>query len=185
MESDPFFSIQNTASFHNIPSPFPLLSPSHSANFTHLRSHYYNFLQPFIQLRVREAPNEQKSLAKTCTALVSPCLPEAWIWIAAFTITDSLSLRLKKLVYYNQQFLRIDSYDEKVQPIHSNLLPCPLPVTTILPYPTNTIKKTSHTPVTFYYMQPCLWQLLPVSLCLSSSWCLSFEVKLSTTHSFI
>ena len=63
-------------------------------------------LKTFQGLRLRRGPNEWGSLVTNDASQISPCFPEARTEIAEFTITDSLTLRPRKLVYCKQQPLK-------------------------------------------------------------------------------
>ena len=76
--------------------------PQHFFTFLFLRTAILAsvFLpQPFNQFRLRQATSEQGSLARTDTVLISVFSLKVWTEITGFTITDSLSLRFRKLVY--------------------------------------------------------------------------------------
>lgn len=79
----------------------PTLNP-----LSHLYSQSYSITQsllPFTQLRLRQGLNKERSLLRTCVALVSSCFSEAWTETIEITITDSFSFSLRKLVYCKQQ----------------------------------------------------------------------------------
>ena len=59
----------------------------------------FSLPQPFSQFRLHQGTNEQGSLVRTDTVLISSCFSEVWAKIAVLTTADSLSLRPKKLVY--------------------------------------------------------------------------------------
>ena len=105
------------------------------SNSTHAHSHQYHshkqFLPLFLpssQLRLPCEPNEPGSVVTTYAALISPCIPKVWTGIATITITDSLSLRLRKSIYCQQQPLRkmlvLKMENHPLRP-----LLCPLPIT--------------------------------------------------------
>ena len=59
----------------------------------------YFLPQPFSHFRLRKGSRELGSLVMTDTALISPFFHKVYTVITELTITDSLSFRLKKLVY--------------------------------------------------------------------------------------
>ena len=75
------------------------------------------YFQPICQFRLRQETRKLGSLVRTDSILVSHLLPQCmvsdnrahclsvWSVITGLTITDSLSLRLRKLVYCRQQSL--------------------------------------------------------------------------------
>ena len=79
--------------------------PQHFFTFLFLRTAILAsvFLpQPFNQFRLRQATSEQGSLARTDTVLISVFSLKVQTEITGFTITDSLSLSFRKLVYSRQ-----------------------------------------------------------------------------------
>ena len=56
--------------------------------------------QPFSQFRLRQGIRELGTLVRTGTVLNSPFLLKVWTVVTGLRITDSLSLRLRKLVYW-------------------------------------------------------------------------------------
>ena len=59
----------------------------------------FSLPQPFFQFMLRQGTRELGSLVRTDTVLISPFFLELWTVITGLTITDSLSLILRKLVY--------------------------------------------------------------------------------------
>ena len=55
--------------------------------------------QTFIQFRLRQRTRELGSLVRTDTVLISSLFLKVWKMIAGLTYADSLSLRLRKLMY--------------------------------------------------------------------------------------
>ena len=55
--------------------------------------------QPFSQFRLCRGTMAQGSCVRTDTVLTSPFFLKVWTVIKGLTITDSLSLRIRKLVY--------------------------------------------------------------------------------------
>lgn len=106
---------------------------SRAGNPTHPHSHHYHSHQqslcefrPFIQLMLRQEPSEQRSFVRIDVVLISRGFPDSWTRIAVPNITDSLPLRLRKLIYCKYQSLRIDTCDQNNKQLHP--LPCPLPI---------------------------------------------------------
>ena len=81
-------------------SHLALLAYNHLNN---LPQKYFPLSQPFSQFRQRQGTRELGSLVgslvRTDIVLISPFVLKIWTVITGFTITDSLSLRLRKLVY--------------------------------------------------------------------------------------
>ena len=61
-----------------------------------LNQKYFPYLCYLVHFRLRQETSEQRSLARTDTVLISLFLPKIRTGI---TVTDSLSLKLRKLVY--------------------------------------------------------------------------------------
>ena len=59
----------------------------------------FSLTQPYNQFTLREETRELGSLVRTDTILLSSFLIKVWTVIAGLTTTDSLSPRLRKLVY--------------------------------------------------------------------------------------
>ena len=59
----------------------------------------FSLPQPFSQFRLRQGTKELGSLVRRDTSLISPFFLKVWTVITGLTITDSLSYRLRKLVY--------------------------------------------------------------------------------------
>ena len=55
-----------------------------------------------LNVTLRQGPNERESLARTGAALIFTSFPEVLTGITALAITDSFSLRLRKLMYCKQ-----------------------------------------------------------------------------------
>ena len=94
--------------------------------------------QPFSQFRLPQGTRELSSITRTDTDdLIFLFFSKVWTMTAGLTITDSLSLRIRKLVYCCLQ-----SEWQTIQSTFShNLSLLPL-----LPYPTNIIRRT-HIPL--------------------------------------
>ena len=90
--------------------------------------------QPFSQFMVRRRTRELGSLVRNDTDLISPFFLKVWTVIMGLTITDSSSLRLRKLVYSRKQsvMFAIGMSNYPIEPL--NLL-------SLHPYP------TTHTPL--------------------------------------
>ena len=54
----------------------------------------------FCQFRLRQGTRDRGSLFSINTVLICPFLLKVWPLITGITITDSLSLRIKKLIYF-------------------------------------------------------------------------------------
>ena len=59
----------------------------------------FSLPQPFRQFRLRQRTRKLERLARNDTVLISPFFLKLWKVIAGLTVTDSLLLRLRKLVY--------------------------------------------------------------------------------------
>ena len=59
----------------------------------------FSLPQSFSQFRLRQRTKELSSLVRNDTVLISPFFLKVWTMVTGLTITDSLSLRLIKLVY--------------------------------------------------------------------------------------
>ena len=59
----------------------------------------FSLPQPFRQFRLRQWTKKLESLKNTDTILISPFFLKVWTVITGLTITDSLLLSLRKLVY--------------------------------------------------------------------------------------
>ena len=88
------------------PPTSPSSTPHQFFTSPYLRSTIQNFYteifflpQTFCQFRLRQGTMELGSLVRTETVLMPPFFLEVWAAITVLTITDSLSLRLRKLVY--------------------------------------------------------------------------------------
>ena len=120
--------------------------------------------------------SEYVSLVWTDAVVISPCFPKARTGITAFTITDSQSLRLIKLLYCNSSLWWRCSRSkwETIHSTHSHTLN----LLSLLPGPTN-YHKTSHAPgnqlfnsfkfsilIYYSYLLPllCLEKLLAIEL---------------------
>ena len=73
--------------------------PSFAVNHTKFLHQNIFLPQTFCQFRLRQGTMELGSLVRTETVLMPPFFLEVWTAIIGLTITDSLSLRLRKLVY--------------------------------------------------------------------------------------
>ena len=90
--------------------------------------------QQFGQFRLRQGNMELESLVRTDTVLISPIFLKILAVIAGLTITDSLSLRLRKLMYCRQQSLmKILAIGMANYPIHFFPYPQSI-VITCIPY---------------------------------------------------
>ena len=54
---------------------------------------------PFSQFELHRGTTEQRSLVRTDSDLISSCLSEVWTGITALTTSNSLLLKVRKLVY--------------------------------------------------------------------------------------
>ena len=59
----------------------------------------FSLPQAFIQFRLSQRTRDLGSIMRTDTFLISSFFVKVWKMIAGFTIVDSLSFRLRKLVY--------------------------------------------------------------------------------------
>ena len=84
----------------------------------------FSLPQLFSQYRLCQRTNEQGSLVRTDSVLISPLFLELWTGKAGLTITDSLLQKLRKLMYYRQQSLmkvlmiRMANHPIHLLPIH-------------------------------------------------------------------
>ena len=116
-----------------------------SANFTSLffrttsqqsTSNFFCLPQPFRQFRLRPRVRELTSIVRSDIVLTSPFFLKAQTVITGLTITDSLSLRLRKLVYCRQQSLM------QMLVIIQSTFSHTLSLTPLLSYPINNITRT-------------------------------------------
>ena len=82
-----------------IPTKTLLLYTSAVFCLPNFASHIFYLPQSFSQFRLRPEP---KDLVKNDTVLISPFFLKVETLITGLKITDSLSLRLRKLVYYRE-----------------------------------------------------------------------------------
>ena len=82
----------------SIPQPFftSLFCVQPSKNST---LKIFSLPHPFCQFRLPQGTRELGSLVKTDTVSISPFFLKVWTAITGLAITDSLSVRLRKLVY--------------------------------------------------------------------------------------
>ena len=93
----PIFAYNHPNSLHQ--KHFPQLS--HLANSGCIKGPgSLGVVQPFSQFRLHQGTSELGSLVRTYTVLISPFFLVVWAVTAVLTIIDSLSLRLRKLLYY-------------------------------------------------------------------------------------
>ena len=78
----------------NISPPYICVQPSQQST-----PKIFSQPQLFSQFRLRQETKELWSLARNDTILISPFFLKAWTVMTGLTITNSLSLRLRKLVY--------------------------------------------------------------------------------------
>ena len=64
-----------------------------------LHQKHFLYLRQFIQFSLSQKTRDLGSIMRTDTFLISSFFVKVWKMIAGFTIADSLSLRLRKLVY--------------------------------------------------------------------------------------
>ena len=100
----------------------------------------FSLPQPFIQFKLHQGARELGSLVRNDTDLISLFFLKVWAVITGLTLTDSLSLRLKKLVSLWWRYLQ--SEWQIIQSTFSHTLN----LLSLLPYPTNTITRT-HIPL--------------------------------------
>lgn len=77
--------------------PFPTIQPTHSH---HYRFHQQSLplFQPFSKLRLCRGPNEQGCLVRIAATLITPCFTKSSTGITELKTTDSLLLKLRKLI---------------------------------------------------------------------------------------
>ena len=78
----------------NISPPYICIQPSQQST-----PKIFSQPQPFSQFRLRQGTKELWSLVRNDTIFISPFFFKVWTVITGLTITNSLSLRLRKLVY--------------------------------------------------------------------------------------
>ena len=101
--------------------------------------------QPFNYIRLRQATSVQGSLLRTGTVLIFVFSLKVQTEITGFTITDSSSLRLRKLVYCRQlSLMKMLAIRMENRLIHLLLYPQPIVITSI-PYLHH--HKNSHSPI--------------------------------------
>ena len=77
----------------------PFLYTSATFHLPILYTKIFSLPQPFSQCRLRQGTRKLGSLVRTNTVLISLFFLKAWTVTIGLTTTDSLSLRLRKLVY--------------------------------------------------------------------------------------
>ena len=122
-----------------VPSNLSNFSPSRFFTYNHSNNlhqkHFPHLSKAFIQFKLCQRTRELGSLVKNDLILISPFFLKVWTMITGLTITDFLSLRLRKLVYCRQQSLMemlgigVTNYS-----IHPLLYPQSI-VMTAFPYP--------------------------------------------------
>ena len=94
MVGDPFFNIPQEALSHSIPILLSLPFPFHN-NY----NQSYPLTQPSRLRSHHQSVPLLQSFSPASAIQTSPCFLESCKEITALTITDSLSLRLRKLIY--------------------------------------------------------------------------------------
>ena len=117
---------------------FSFFTYNHSNNLH--QKHFPHLSKAFIPFKLCQRTRKLGSLVKNDLILISPFFLKVWTMITGLTITDFLSLRLRKLVYCRQQSLiQMLAIGVTNYSIHPLLYPQSI-VMTVFPYPTYIIR---------------------------------------------